>query len=288
MSERKGRSINPEGSHPEEPYPEGPYPEGPYPEAQPPKRRCRKIHTQTSGSCMICEEDVKGDVFLFHKTRRQTHKLCKECGVAYLKPILENITDNLRRDIRKDVAKVKCPGSIHSEHRNQCKKVVCLDEITVPSSHELSIDMFRVQYVVNNNTAYLCPEKKCGAITDIDPRFTQPNIRCQACITTWCRRCLVTPYHDGLSCIEYEVKNSNTDNAKFIWKMQREGKLKFCPQCKAPTLKNSGCNKMKCITCHVKWCWLCRRTGIDYSHYNVNNQGCGNRLWEGVPEEEQV
>ena len=64
--------------------------------------------------------------------------------------------------------------------------------------------------------------------------------------------------------------------------MKTKGLLKFCPQCKVPTIKNKGCSKMHCVKCDCSWCWLCNKVGVDYPHYNSNNNDrCSGKLWEG-------
>jgi hypothetical protein len=101
---------------------------------------------------------------------------------------------------------------------------------------------------------------------------------------------MTQPYHDGMSCLEYEAKICKTENGKLMAKMLEKGILKLCPRCKAPTTKIRdkkgnylGCNKVVCSSCNVKWCWLCGVTDISYSHFNSKGSGsCANRLWEGT------
>ena len=79
------------------------------------------------------------------------------------------------------------------------------------------------------------------------------------------------------------MENDSTENGQYILKMSREGLLKFCPKCRAPITKISGCNKMYCTKCMCTWCWLCGDTGIDYDHFNLRKgKPCANKLWEGV------
>jgi hypothetical protein len=132
----------------------------------------------------------------------------------------------------------------------------------------------------------MCPEITCGQIVDVDVDYLSDNINCNGgCNISWCRNCMVSPYHNGKSCIEVECENRNTDNGKLISDLKRNGKLKFCPQCKAPCIKNSGCNKMLCISCGIKWCWICVESNVDYDHYNSGGVGrCNGKLWEGVDE----
>ena len=245
-----------------------------------------KLHKKTGSTCMICDEPLnKEKSILFHKTRRQTHSLCVDCGVGYLKPILVQAANNLRKNLRAGVDLIKCPGSIHSEHRNMCKHVSSLIDLDVPDC-DISLDVFRLTYVLTHNDAYICPEMKCGQVVEVDTYYVGNNLACHGgCHTSWCRNCLVSPYHNGKSCIEVEAENKNTENGKLIWDLKRKGKLKFCPQCKAPSIKNNGCNKMVCAVCNRKWCWICKAPNIDYEHFNSGGVGaCKGRLWEGVDE----
>lgn len=243
-----------------------------------------KIHSKTGSVCIICDNPYKRGI-IFHKTRRQTHGLCLDCGVGYLKPIISKSFNNIKKNIRKNVEKIKCPGSYHSASRNHCKYMCTIYDLEIPDC-DISVDMFNLTYILSSPYVYMCPDEKCSQLFDIDQDFIGNMLICHGgCQVTWCRTCLVQPFHVGMTCIEHEVENQNTENGKFIWKMRGSGKLKFCPQCKVPTFKNNGCNKMVCIVCHVKWCWLCTSIDIEYDHYNSEYVGeCTGKLWEGVDE----
>lgn len=243
-----------------------------------------KLHKKTGSVCIICDEPTEKTI-LFHKTRRQTHSLCIDCSVGYLRPLIVNATNNIRKNIRVDVDKIKCPGAFHGEARNQCKKTVTFSSLQLPEC-EISLDLFRLTYVLSTYNAYICPEMKCGQVVEVDTEYNGSNLLCHGgCQTTWCRNCLISPFHDGKSCLEVEAENNKTENGKCIWKMKQEGKLKFCPRCKAPCIKYNGCNKMVCGSCHVKWCWLCTEPDIDYDHFKSGRVGkCTGKLWEGLDE----
>ena len=241
-----------------------------------------KIHKKTASRCLICEEPST-DGFILHKTRRQTHAMCEDCGISYFTPKVVQATENIRKNIRNNSTIIKCPGSIGGQHRNICTKDVDIRDIKASPSSELYTSIFRVSFVLANPLLYICPEQKCGDIVETFKNDPYSYTSCQSCSTNWCRVCNVSPYHNGVSCIEHEASQNNTENGKYIWKMKQEGKLNFCPRCKSPTLKRDGCNKMCCATCKIKWCWLCKAYGINYDHYNVNSKTpCSNRLWEGV------
>ena len=238
-----------------------------------------KIHIKTSRNCMICEDGLNGENGItFHKTRRQTHRLCLECTIQYLKPVLQQICNNLRKNIKINT-KIKCPGSVHSKLSNHCKYEINIENIKIPDC-EISLNIFRIIYILKTETAYLCPNKSCGQIIAIDKNIKKRMIQCLTCRSTWCCYCFTFPYHHGQSCLEYEIKNTDTKNGKYIQKMNKNGVLKFCPICKTPTIKSYGCNKMICYECGIKWCWLCETCINGYEHYNSNNNDrCSGKLW---------
>ena len=244
-----------------------------------------KIHKKTGSVCMICDELSKHNI-VFHKTRRQTHSLCLDCAIGYLQPIVKIMMNNLRKNIKKNVHIFKCPGTYHCETRNQCKYKISIKEIILPDC-PIIFDILSIMHTLGSDNVYMCPNTECKHTVEADPYYNGNQLICHTgCKISWCRQCLVSPYHEKKSCIEVESENKNTENGKFIWEMKTKGLLKFCPQCKAPTFKNNGCNKMSCGGCHAKWCWLCLMQNIDYDHYNIEmgRSKCSGKLWQGVDE----
>ena len=41
-----------------------------------------------------------------------------------------------------------------------------------------------------------------------------------------------------------------------------------CPRCRAPILKNGGCNAMRCARCGVSFCWACMRSSRECTHFH--------------------
>ena len=237
------------------------------------------IHTITKNKCLICEEKTDNGIIL-HKTRRQTHSLCLECSKGYLIPELKKNTNNIRQNIRTNMNLIKCPGTIYGCHRNMCKKYIDIRNIKFKKDSEINTYIFRILYTLDNKNCYICPNKNCGNIIEVNEFNFDTNTICQECNITWCRNCNISPYHKGMTCLEYDLVQNKSENSKYILKLREKGKLKFCPLCKTPTIKNEGCNKMVCVNCKIKWCWLCGEPNIDYDHYNINNNTtCGNKLW---------
>jgi len=244
------------------------------------KKPC--LYKKTGSVCCVCDETLGDDAVRLHKTRRQQHSMCNECALGYLKPIFEKAQNNVRKNIRHNIGMFKCPGTYHSSGKNRCCLVIDLKEIDIPDE-DMKMSQFRINYIMSNDLAYMCPNIKCGNIIDVDKYYTKSKLICIMCNTQWCRRCNTNPYHENKSCLEYELENSSSENGKFILEMKQKGLLKFCPQCKSPTMKHNGCNKMVCIECVATWCWLCSMHGVDYDHYK--NGKCDNKLWEGVDED---
>jgi hypothetical protein len=249
-----------------------------------------KIHKKTGNICLICCEEMNGNGILLHKTRRQTHKLCEECGTAYISSVIEQATKNLRHNVRHKVNVINCPGSYHGELRNQCKKEIKITDLNVSHNSKLYTDIFRICYIMKNPNMYLCPNPECGEIIETNPCDYNKRTQCYSCSYVWCRNCQRSPFHEGKSCLEIEAEEKNTETGKLLWEKIGKGEVKFCPQCRSPTEKVKdeqgrfvACNKIICSQCRLKWCWLCSKPGIDYAHYNPENKtGCANRLWEGT------
>ena len=248
-----------------------------------------RIHTKTGSNCICCDEHTSKSVVL-HKTRRQTHSLCNVCADGYLGPLLTQSINNIKKKIQSEVTVIQCPGTYHGNHRNQCKHKLSIKNLKFNYDSPLITKVMRSIYVIENENLSLCPTRDCPNIIRTHPQDPIMHTYCDMCSATWCRHCMIQPYHEGMSCLEHEAKIGATENGKLVAKMLEEGSLKLCPRCKAPTTKQRdaegnyvGCNKVMCTSCYVKWCWLCGETNISYQHFNTEGVGpCANRLWEGT------
>lgn len=231
------------------------------------------IHNKTGSVCPCCYDEIKGEGILLHKTRRQTHRLCLECGSDYLNGIINNANSSLRRNNRVDVTKFSCPGTPHGALRNQCNKQIDLRNINIQdSTSKLYTDIFRVVYASENLSVFLCPNEDCGELIEVNPRDRNMRTVCVSCQYVWCRGCQLRPYHEDMSCLEYEIKEGKTETGRMLKEKQDAGIVKKCPNCNVIIEKNGGCNKIICSTCRMKWCWVCNATNIDYSHFYADNK----------------
>jgi len=240
------------------------------------------LHTLTGSKCIICDE-ISKDKIIFHKTRRQTHSLCLDCTIHYLKPIIKKQLYNMKFNIRKHINILECPGSYTSLIRNKCKCYVDISNIKIPNC-SISDDFYKLQLLATNYCLVICQNDECKNIIDVDETYASYKISCiGGCNLDWCKYCLVSPFHENKTCLEHELEiHKNDDNITYLFELQEKGTLKYCPTCRTPCLKNNGCNKVICELCGNIWCWLCMEINIDYIHYNSNTSLCNGKLWEGV------
>ena len=243
-----------------------------------------KIRIQTKNTCIICDEpSTENNLVVLHKTRRQVHSMCLSCLSCYLKKPLERAKYCISKNIRKNSQYVKCSGRIHGIQRNMCRRKFDITKLQIPVDHCLYTDIFRIKFTLQSNNHFLCPETKCGNVVQVDPLRSGTEIVCGFCDISWCRQCFVSPFHKEQSCLEYELKSSdfkNNTNKKHIKELTQQGKLKFCPKCKAPTIKHGGCRHMTCEKCGAHWCWLCFKQGIGVPHFTMgSSSSCAGRLY---------
>lgn len=247
-----------------------------------------KIHQISGSSCICCEEKLGTDYVYLHKTRRQTHILCSECAEGYLLPILTQRIHNIKNGMGIINITVKCPGTYCGLARNKCTHMVNLYDVFVTYISDIMRSITTLLVLNNDPNLMLCPNYTCSSM--FVKNTACKYLKCAKCLTEWCGYCMTQPYHKGMSCLEYKLLNSDSEDSKYMNELIREGKLKFCPVCKTATTKEKdihgydvGCNKISCTVCGEKWCWLCQEVGISYDHFNMESTNpCSSKLWEGV------
>ena len=87
---------------------------------------------------------------------------------------------------------------------------------------------------------------------------------------------------------EESVSSSMDQGYRAVEEAMTEAKLRRCPECHTPFLKESGyCNKIRCPSCRTAVCYICRQKveNRGYKHFCVHsydscNQNCGKcSLW---------
>ncbi|KAI6656782.1 hypothetical protein LOD99_16085 [Oopsacas minuta] len=84
---------------------------------------------------------------------------------------------------------------------------------------------------------------------------TVSNIKCEECNLQWCFSCHA-PWHQGMSCSTYK-KGDKAFNQWMNWRSGQPINAHYCPKCKIPIQRASGCPSMVCSYCNVSWCYDC-------------------------------
>eukprot|EP01125_Pyxidicula_operculata_P017651 TRINITY_DN620_c0_g1_i1.p1 TRINITY_DN620_c0_g1~~TRINITY_DN620_c0_g1_i1.p1 ORF type:complete len:317 (+),score=21.11 TRINITY_DN620_c0_g1_i1:215-1165(+) len=192
--------------------------------------------------CSICFEDiVPEDQFIIEKCE---HKFCRGCAAG---------------DIENSILEKKFPIV--------CS--LCKDEVNELSQNAISMvlseEMFSKylaatkEFAISRGANFKrCTKPDCKGEAEVEP----PNVQfiCPECHYSYCVNCEVEWHPKGVTCESYQkwkVDNGLTED--HIADMVKKGLFKFCPVCKTPSEKISGCNFVVCRLCQTKWCWVCAR-----------------------------
>jgi hypothetical protein len=99
---------------------------------------------------------------------------------------------------------------------------------------------------------FACPTRGCPYIGFAEPsamcvppeRSSSPTARCEICKRCWC---LPKP------------EKPDEERASRTW---TAANARACPGCGLLTIKDGGCNQMRCCVCRTLWYWKCQHTDI--------------------------
>ena len=95
---------------------------------------------------------------------------------------------------------------------------------------------------------------------------------CPECSGRTCLKCKKRE-HPGFSCREASHVTANMVASKITAEVVRT-----CPGCGLEFLKEQGCNKMECPTCHAVMCYVCKKRIYDanpYAHFSKSGKEQG-------------
>ncbi|KAI6799759.1 hypothetical protein KC361_g2712 [Hortaea werneckii] len=101
------------------------------------------------------------------------------------------------------------------------------------------------------------------------------------CEQVSCRRCKSVS-HIPMSCEQHAKENRISSRHK-IEEAMTAAMIRSCNRCKKQFIKEYGCNKMTCPSCHNKQCYCCSQTLKDYEHFDQAPFGSGRRDGKKCP-----
>ncbi|KAK2467968.1 hypothetical protein APHAL10511_000263 [Amanita phalloides] len=118
-----------------------------------------------------------------------------------------------------------------------------------------------------------CPFCDYKCVMDVD--MTQEKLfRCGnydgGCGAISCRECKRLD-HLPKSCKEMDEERV-LNQQHTVEEAMSAALMRTCPKCQKTFIKESGCNKITCYTCHTVSCYICRKIINGYDHFNNHNQ----------------
>ncbi|KAI9730342.1 MAG: hypothetical protein M1834_005852 [Cirrosporium novae-zelandiae] len=113
-----------------------------------------------------------------------------------------------------------------------------------------------------------CSYKEILPPVEVDREF-----HCQLCKRVSCRLCNLDS-HIPLTC-EEAAQERRLPARHAVEEAMTSALIRECPKCKTPAVKESGCNRMRCPTCNVEFCYLCKQdiTQRGYAHFSNHLHG---------------
>ena len=118
----------------------------------------------------------------------------------------------------------------------------------------------------------LNPDAQNKLLAMLPPVFQCRNRHCRG---RWCTCCWKEAHPPGAPCpLQLERikkrEDAEADLLHYIERRMDEARIRVCPHCKVPAIKEEGCNHITC-RCGNHYCYLClaKLNPIDpYSHFN--------------------
>ena len=203
------------------------------------EKKILELEKASKSNCLICQDDIDniGDLFPLYNCHDVYHASC-----------FKQYLDSRIKDRQYPI---DCPNT-------SCKKIVSnydmrqlLDNKTLL---EFDITSFKKHVEINMNYYSNCPTPDCNFIFIFDYE-SGPQFTCPLCAKQYCLNCK-TQYHTGMTCQEYRISHSRTqDDVKFE-EFAMGQKFKQCPGCTTWVSKIEGCDFISC-RCGRQFCYNC-------------------------------
>ncbi|ORY27659.1 hypothetical protein BCR39DRAFT_537745 [Naematelia encephala] len=117
-----------------------------------------------------------------------------------------------------------------------------------------------------------CPGCDFAAIID-NPNEKLFRCESEGCKMVSCRKCKRAE-HLPKSCEEMEL-DRKLDKRHTVEDAMSEALIRRCPneKCRKPFVKDSGCNKIICTSCHTLSCYVCKKAVTGYDHFDQGLSG---------------
>jgi len=208
------------------------------------------------------------------KTENKQNKIAmKECVVC-----LEKKESYLFSGCSPDCSNLVCDNCVCEDVKAKLSDgvaaIYCSSCRSVKINKELTLDHLRIVLAKDRNLlnrltdiltqrslqpeTYHCPYVDCSAVMYIDPVSGQSYniIRCHSCTRKSCYTCKDI-WHEEYTCNQWKNRESITaQQFKLTEEHLRQIGAKMCPKCTMNTIKDGGCDHMKCTNCGTDYSWV--------------------------------
>ena len=208
---------------------------------------------EPQAKCPICLSEIEFKDYL--PIDKCGHLFHKECMANYLKSCLES------NHLPAKCPYEKCNGEIISSDLS-----LFLDKDTKAIIEQRA---FKNLIDTNPNEYSCCPTANCQYIFLYTLGVDIPRLICPICNMDYCLNCKCL-YHNWMTCNEYKISNTYSDDDNKFEEFVKGQKFKQCPKCRFWVEKTQGCNHMTC-RCGMQFCYVC---GGNYPNCNcIRNNG---------------
>jgi len=220
-----------------------------------------KTKEEIKNKCKICEEDITKEEEIKNKCEQCGNYFCSECLYLHIKELIRNGKYALFCPECKFVYKKDKINQILLFNIKNKEEVNNLKKLFEKSNAK--------EIILSNPELMFCPIANCDG-------FAKKNDNEEYNICTmghkFCIKCGELWHKDGKCQKEKEVD-------ELFEKYSKKYNLKNCPYCHIVTIKNGGCNHMKCHYCGKHWCWICQEIfESTEEHYGNIRSKCYNKM----------
>ena len=220
-----------------------------------------KTKEKIKNKCKICEEDITKEEEMKNKCEQCGNYFCSECLYLHIKEL-----------IRNGKYALFCPECKFVYKKNKIDQILLFNVKNKEEINNLKklLEKSNIkEMILSNPELMFCPIVNCEG-------FAKKNDNEEYNICTmghkFCIKCGELWHEEGKCQKEKEVD-------ELFQKYSKKYQLKNCPYCHIVTIKNGGCNHMKCQYCGKHWCWICQEIfDSTEEHYGNRRSKCYNQM----------
>jgi TRIAD3 protein (E3 ubiquitin-protein ligase RNF216) len=244
--------------------------------------------------CVICADDVAPENMITCEGGKDT--FCYDCVKNYANDkIFSNNSIGVDPVTKKPALGLICCNSVATECRSVFPESVLIKVLPEKTyfHYERLAFVNHCESKGRKGNVVFC--SKCWSYFELIPPM-EKLFSCVDCGYECCKTC-GHENHEPLTCDEAEAKRKRERLAKLkdaarlrIEDAASEALLRYCPICKKPGIRESGCNHITCNPCQMNatthWCYVCLKQipghPNTYSHF-CNTAHCQHKSCNKCP-----